>query len=205
MAVSYKLRQDTRKGTRFTGKWYARAVTTGEAHLDTLAEAIEQSCTATKADILAVITQLVIEMRKALQDGKRVVIDGFGSFKIGLHSKPADSVAAFAPQTHISGLHVIFRPDTRLDANRHRTNTFVSGCKVEELQAYNRPKAEKATPEPPKGAKENAGSQAAPPKSEAASHATEAHHATEAAHATEDSGAGGEQGRSPEKATQPEG
>ena len=48
---------------------------------------LQRNCTVKKADILAVLDELVETMRDQLQDSKRVKLDGFGSFAHRVHPR----------------------------------------------------------------------------------------------------------------------
>ena len=89
--IRYKLYQDNRKNSTTRGQWYGRAAVMGVTNLETLAARIQRNCTAKKSDVLAVLTELVEVMQDELQEGRRVKLDGFGSFKIGLSTKGAEA------------------------------------------------------------------------------------------------------------------
>ena len=133
MSVFYRLHQDKSVGTKRSGKWYARMVPTAVVDTRKLAEIIQRNCTVKKADVLAVIDELVETMRDQMQDSKRVKLDGFGSFKIGIKSKGAATAKAFTVQENIEDLHVVFTPERTHDAAGNRSNQFLQGATVEEL------------------------------------------------------------------------
>ena len=133
MSVFYRLHQDKSVGTKRSGKWYARMVPTAVVSTRKLAEIIQRNCTVKKADVLAVIDELVETMRDQMQDSKRVKLDGFGSFKIGIKSKGAQTAKAFTVQENIEDLHVVFTPERTHDAAGNRSKQFLQGATVEEL------------------------------------------------------------------------
>lgn len=98
-----------------------------------MAEIIQRNCTVKKSDVVAVITEMVEVMQNELQASHRVKLDGFGSFKIGLKTKPADTAAAFTPAQNVVGLRVNFIPELHIAADKSVTRTFLTGCKVQEL------------------------------------------------------------------------
>ena len=110
MSVFYRLHQDQSTGTKKSGKWYARAVPMAVADTRKLAEIVQRNCTVKMSDVLAVIAELVEVMKDQMQDSKRVKLDGFGSFKIGIESKGAETAAKFTVAEHVKGLHVVFTP-----------------------------------------------------------------------------------------------
>ena len=122
MAVLYKLRQEKRTKSKFKGQWYARSIAIDTVNTTALADIMQQNCTVKKSDILAVIAELVEVMKQQLQDSKNVRLDGFGTFRIGLKTKPAVS-------------HILFRPITRVNKDKSRSRAFLDGCRVQELPA----------------------------------------------------------------------
>ena len=133
MSVFYRLHQDQSTGTKRSGKWYARAVPTAVINTRQLAEIVQRNCTVKKSDVMAVIEELVEVMKDQMQDSKRVKLDGFGSFKIGIESKGAATAAKFTVAEHIKGLHVVFMPERTKDTAGNRSKQFLQGAKVEEL------------------------------------------------------------------------
>lgn len=142
MAVLYKLYQNNRKNSSTRGQWYARATMTNDVTLEKLASIIQRNCSMKKSDVLAVLTELVEVMQDELQASHRVKIDGFGSFKIGLRSKGAESPKLFSASKHITGLRVNFLPEVKTSADKTRTKTFLTGCAVQEAGEYNVPEEE---------------------------------------------------------------
>ena len=145
MSVFYRLHQDQSVGTKRSGKWYARMVPTGMINTRQLAEIMQRNCTVKKADILAVLDELVETMRDQMQDSKRVKLDGFGSFKIGVSCKGARSAKAFTVTDNIKGLHVVFTPERNTDSTGNRTKQFLQGATCMELPEN---KVEKEVAEP---------------------------------------------------------
>ncbi len=148
MSVFYRLNQDKSKNTERTGKWYARAVTTSVVSTRQLAEIMQRNCTVKRSDILAVIEELVETMRDQLQDSKRVKIDGFGSFKIGVCSKGAATANDFSVSGNIKGMRVIFSPERTSDPSGNRIKQFLQGVRVEELPQKKEKKSTSPTPNP---------------------------------------------------------
>ena len=103
MSVFYRLHQDKSTGTKRSGKWYARAVPTAVIGTRQLAEIIQRNCTVKKSDVMAVLEELVEVMKDQMQDSKRVKLDGFGSFKIGIESKGAQTAGKYSVSEHVWG------------------------------------------------------------------------------------------------------
>ena len=140
MAVHYRLYQNKNKKSTFFNKWYGRTVV-----LDTVTT--EANCTVKRADILAVISELVVTMKKELQDSKRVVLDRFGAFKLGISTSPSDTVREFSVGQNLKNIHIVFQPEMKVAKDGRREKAFLEGCKVAELPK-NDVKAEPKTEEP---------------------------------------------------------
>ena len=150
MAVRYELYQNTREGSKQYGKWYARAKMAETTSLDKLAERIQRNCTAQHSDVLAVLKELVEVMQDELQESHAVRLDGFGTFKIGLSTSPADTPSDFKANSNVKSLHVNFVPITRIGANGQRKVMFLDGCQVKEASMYFVDKTEQEdTPDEP--------------------------------------------------------
>ena len=145
MSVFYRLHQDQSTGTKRSGKWYARAVPTDVINTRQLAEIVQRNCTVKKSDVMAVLEELVEVMKDQMQDSKRVKLDGFGSFKIGIESKGAQTAAKYSVSEHVKGLHVVFMPERTTDSGGNKSKQFLQGCRVEELPLNT---VEKEEPEP---------------------------------------------------------
>ena len=132
MPVLYRLSKVTSPKAKGYGKWYPRAVITQTVDTEMLATIMQRNCTLKKADIVAVISELIETMADQLQDSKRVKLNGFGSFKIGIRGEGADSAADFSISKNIKGLHVLFQPEVKYDSEGQRQKTFITGCSVQE-------------------------------------------------------------------------
>ena len=132
MSVFYRLSKVTSPKAKGYGKWYPRAVITQTVDTEMLATIMQRNCTLKRADIVAVITELIETMADQLQDSKRVKLNGFGSFKIGIRGEGADSADDFSISKNIKGLHVLFQPEVKTDGSGLRQKTFITGCSVQE-------------------------------------------------------------------------
>ncbi len=132
MAVQYRLYQNNNKTSSTYQKWYARAVWMDTVTIDDLAEKIEQRCTLTRADILAVIAELKVAMKEELQASNRVKIADLGTFKLSINTKPADSIEDFSALTNVKAVKVLFQPEMKVSAGM-RIKPLLQGVKVTEL------------------------------------------------------------------------
>ena len=133
MPVNYVLRQEKRETAKEFGKWYGRAVHTGEVNMKQISDEIEENVTAKAADVYAVLKELVRVMKRHMQNSQVIVIDDFGRFKIGLKTKPATTAKTFSPQKNIVGARVLFQPELHIDsATKKRSYAFLDGMTVKE-------------------------------------------------------------------------
>lgn len=114
-------------------KWNARAVHADSVGLDQLAEEIEQSTTVTQADTVAVLRQLIVVVRNHLLSSDRVVLDGFGAFKVGLKTSYADTMDDFSVSANVVGSRINFQPAFTVNSTTgERTVALLKGIKVQE-------------------------------------------------------------------------
>ena len=134
MSVRYKLYQDNRAESPTRGKWYARAVYNQKPKtLNQLALKIQENVSVKKADVKAVLDEMVGVLKEWLQDSNRVKIEGLGSFKIGLKTKPADTAKDFTASKHVVGARVNFLPEIEVDPTTGaRIKSLLMGLEVEE-------------------------------------------------------------------------
>lgn len=134
MAVMYKLYQDKRVTSSTKGKWYARAIHPQVIETDALAERIQRNCTVKRSDVVAVLAELVEVMQDELQQSRVVKLNGFGSFKIGLRTKPADKAADFNVTSNVVNYRVNFLPEMTGGGGKgkKRNRKFLDGLKVQE-------------------------------------------------------------------------
>lgn len=113
MSIFLRLEKKNFKTRETAGKWYAKATPLMAAHTEDLAQSISDSATFTKADVEGVITALVDEMKRRLQDGQKVVLDDFGSFSIAVHSDGVDNPDDFDLKRHVRKPFCKFTPAGR--------------------------------------------------------------------------------------------
>lgn len=127
--------KNNRKNSPTRGMIYGRAVVNKVVHTSAIAKKITERCTVTEPDILAVINALMTEISANIADGNKVVLDEFGSFKLGIRTSPAESAKKFT-SANIKNMYVIYSPYTVMDQGK-RVKPMLSGIKMEELTEYN--------------------------------------------------------------------
>ena len=135
MAVNFKIYQSNRKGGT-NGKFYARAAHRETINTKDFAEVMQNNSTVKRSDIVAVLTELSEVLRQELQRSNKVHIDGIGTFKVGIRSKGAKTAKEFNATDNIVGSHILFMPETTIDANGNRVKALLAGLKVKEAASY---------------------------------------------------------------------
>lgn len=127
--------KNNRKNSPTKGMIYGRAVVNSVVHTSAIAKKITERCTVTEPDILAVINALMTEISANIAEGNKVVLDEFGSFKLGIRTTPAVNAKKFT-SANIKNMYVIYTPYTFMDHGK-RVKPMLSGIKMEELIEYN--------------------------------------------------------------------
>ena len=95
-----------------------RAVKTGDYDFRQLADDIQFATTATKADIVAVLTAAKEFIKTHLLQGQRIVLSEIGALQANLSSKcfaqTAIGADSFDPSSYIRGVGIRFRADADL-------------------------------------------------------------------------------------------
>ena len=96
-----------------SGKFYATAQARGVMGIREMAERIQQACTVTRADTMAVLTALEDVVSDGLQGGEIVRLGELGSLQISLSGKGAETADAYTDSL-ITKARILFRPGTTL-------------------------------------------------------------------------------------------
>lgn len=78
---------------------------------------------------------LMTEISANIADGNKVVLDEFGSFKLGIRTSPAVSAKKFT-SANIKAMYIIYSPYSVMDQGK-RVKPMLSGIKMEEMTEYN--------------------------------------------------------------------
>ena len=127
--------KNNRKNSPTRGMIYGRAVVNRVVHTSAIAKNITERCTVTEPDILAVINALMTEISANISEGNKVVLDNFGSFKLGIRTSPAVSAKKFT-SANIKAMYIIYSPYSVMDQGK-RVKPMLSGIKMEEMTEYN--------------------------------------------------------------------
>lgn len=111
MSIKFRVIQRGEPGVIGGGvkKFYANAANTEEIDLDELSRDIEEFCTLTDVDILAVLRALTKVVQKNLSNSRIVRLGSLGSLRVGIKSK-GEMLEADITAHSIESAHVIFSP-----------------------------------------------------------------------------------------------
>ena len=146
--LNYQKYQNKNEQSTAYQKWYGRAVIKETVGIETMAERIEQNCTAKRADVLAVLSELGVVVKDLLQDGNRVHLPYLGYFKLGLSTTGAESPEKFTANSNIKGVHVVFQPEVSVGVDGKRVKKLVQGVRLVEDNSYLAPQTPDETPQP---------------------------------------------------------
>lgn len=122
-----------KEGSTNFSKWRARVVPQGVVTTNDLAKIMEQNCTVKESDIKAVLSELAETMKRSLLGGNRVVLDGFGAFKVTLNCTGSEKMEDFDISRNVKGLKLKFAPATETGADKTRIKVFLTGAKLKEI------------------------------------------------------------------------
>ncbi len=94
-------------------KWYATSAAAGEVTLETMSYRLSESCTVTRADVMAVLTAFVDNIGSDLKNGMIVKLGELGNLQLGLSSKGVVDIEDWSASL-IKKAHVNFRPGKKL-------------------------------------------------------------------------------------------
>ena len=92
-------------------KYYAQSQARVEMGIREISERIQQMCTVTRADVMAVLTAMEEIVSEGLQGGEIVRLGGLGSLQLSLSGEGADTEETFSDSL-IEKVRVLFRPGT---------------------------------------------------------------------------------------------
>lgn len=124
--IKYSLREGKNVKTELPF-WYGMIAPVTPITMEDIAEEIEAATTATRADVLAVISALEVAIIKNLTSGKATRLGLLGSFCPTLRSKAADSLLEFN-NGNITKIGVHFSPSSTfryMTSAENPNNTFV--------------------------------------------------------------------------------
>ena len=137
MSLFVRLKKYKNKTKSSYGKLYAETVYTGEVHTRDIAKAVSENTTFRPGEVRGLIDEIVIEMKRQLQNSNIVVIDGLGRFRLMVESEGVEKKEDFNIQTSIKRIVCKYLPAGKRDAeetgnkqNGRIKRNFSDGVKV---------------------------------------------------------------------------
>ena len=115
MAINYAVTKCSNpKGIEDVNYYVNRAVKVDDYTMERLIEDINDATGMSDIDVRGVLSALNKQIRKALLDGRTVVLEGVGRLSVGIRSKcfPEETMKSdeFNPAAMIKDVHINFRP-----------------------------------------------------------------------------------------------
>ena len=132
------------------GVWYPAAVVVGQpVPVKQVAKRLSQMCTATYADVMAVLGELPGVMADYMSQGKSVRLDGLGTFRYTLHTKGVETEDEFDFQKQLRAVRVQFVPQREGAVTKGSTATrALAPTNIEWLEYNEREEESTETQEP---------------------------------------------------------
>lgn len=111
--MKYYMKKSNNSVTAAKGKYVAKVRHYQTVDFDTIAQRITDSCTLTKADVVATLTAFGEEMQRALQEGDVVEMPNIGKFKLEMEVAPVDNPEDFDPAKHLKRFQMHVLPATK--------------------------------------------------------------------------------------------
>jgi len=109
-------------------KFYAQAQAHGDMDFDLICKDVDSRCTATRADVTAVLNALLTTMEIALSKGEIIRLGDFGDFQISVSSAGAETAKEFH-SSMIRKARISFRPG-KLLTNLLKTVEYTQVAKL---------------------------------------------------------------------------
>jgi predicted histone-like DNA-binding protein len=131
MAINYILKANN--SHLCNGKYFPKVVGRSNITTNKLANMIEAQCSATKSDVVAVLSALTDIMQNELQNGNKVLLDGIGYFWLTIKATGAETEESFNANKNIKGVKCNFLPVGTRDTDNSVSRAFISGVKFQRL------------------------------------------------------------------------
>ena len=118
MAILIYPYQDMRK----TGNnlWYGKVKCINIIGTEDLAKLIEQACTATEADVKAVLAELANVVTYELSNGNKILLDGIGYLYVNTRSSGALTQATWTIADNLKGSKVMFTQQHTMETKSYK-------------------------------------------------------------------------------------
>ena len=124
-----KYQNNNKKMTNAYGKWYGRIIHTETLDLDDLCDHIASHGTIFTADVVAgTVKKFVQCIQELLLEGKKVKLDGIGTFYLALQTTGAESLGDFS-MGNVKGVRLRFLADQG-GKSRYTTSVLTRQAKL---------------------------------------------------------------------------
>ena len=107
-----KVQNNNRKNQKAYGKWFGRIVHLSTVGLDELCDHIQSHGSIYTADVVTgVVKKFIYCLQELMLDGRKVKLDGIGTFYLMVQSAGVEKPEDFNPSEHIKAVRMRFLPD----------------------------------------------------------------------------------------------
>jgi predicted histone-like DNA-binding protein len=133
--INYSLVQRRNPAKKDAPKlYYASAQKSGDVTFKEIKESIAHSTTATAGDVSLVLESLLTVIKEYLKQGRSILLDQFGNFRLSFSSKGVATMKEFSTEM-IKNIHILFRPCKELKAIKNELSFEQKMTKVEQVAA----------------------------------------------------------------------
>ena len=137
MSLKFTLKKHNIESNKSYGKWYAHTLRGEELSMDEIEKCIQENCSATRADVKAVLAALHDVVLRALKDGRVVSLGELGKLRLSIRSECVDRPDDFSVQRHVKGVVCKYTPDSHRDPLSGRLlRPFTDKCRLEQISLY---------------------------------------------------------------------
>lgn len=129
MSIKYKtVRVYNPKGADGVEYYRPRVVKTDDYTTEALEKDINDSTGVSDVDVHSVLFALNKQLRKALLDGRTIVLDGIGRISVGMDTtsftEEERNAAGFVPSRYVKGVHLNFLPCASIKKELNERNSL---------------------------------------------------------------------------------
>ena len=107
-----KYQNNNRKNQNTYGKWFGRIAHLSTVNLDELCDHIQSHGSIYTADVVTgVVKKFIFCLQELMLEGRKVKLDGIGTFYLMAQSEGVEKPEDFLPSEHIKAVRVRFLPD----------------------------------------------------------------------------------------------
>lgn len=134
--IRIKLKKNNNISSKSYGLYYGYVEPYNTMTVDDLTDHVAMDSKIERSEVSEISHALLKQIKQLVCNGHSIEIPHFGTIRMGLESKPADSYAAYNASKHVKGAHIVFTPCTELKSEVRKVKFF---CVKSKAQATTEP------------------------------------------------------------------